>query len=259
MRIATWNVNSIRARLDGLVSWLDRCQPDVVLLQETKVVDDDFPTSELLRRGYAVAIAGQKTYNGVAILSRLPLSEVTIGMPCDPPEADRRFIAARTGPIVVVSAYVPNGKDVEHPAFSEKLAWLGRFRETLESLLVRCERHLVVGGDFNVALEPRDVWSPETYEGKIHFHPDERRCLRALLALGLLDAFRLFCQEPGAYSWWDYRGTSARQNRGLRIDYLLVSDVLAPSCKNSFIEREMRGGERPSDHVPVVVDLEIAT
>jgi exodeoxyribonuclease III len=256
MKIASWNVNSIRARLTSLTRWLDRAQPDVLLLQETKVVDADFPSEELLRRGYGVVFTGQKSYNGVAILSQHPIRDVGFGFAGDGPEADKRLITASIRGLRIACAYVPNGKDITHQAFGEKLGWLTRLRD-----FVVAERNgfglpVIIGGDFNVAHAPRDVWSPEQLDGQLHFHPDERSKLDELVAAGFIDSFRHFCGESARYSWWDYRGTSVAKNRGLRIDYLFVDDSLRSRCKAAGIDVEPRLWDKPSDHVPTWVELE---
>lgn len=255
MRIASWNVNSIRARIKSLTDWLDAQRPDVLLLQETKVVDDDFPSEELVRRGYGVVFAGQKSYNGVAILAQHPIRDMHIGLPGDGPEADKRLIGATIRDLRIFSAYVPNGKDVAHPAFPEKLAWLTRLRGFLVEQRHTLGLPILVGGDFNVAHGPKDVYSPEQFEGKLHFHPDERSQLDALVAAGFFDSFRHFCGEPGNYSWWDYRGTSLAKNRGLRIDYLFLDASLAKRCTRAGIDTAPRIWDKPSDHVPVWVEL----
>jgi exodeoxyribonuclease III len=256
LRIATWNVNSIRARLHALLPWLDRYQPDVLMLQETKVVDDDFPSEELGRRGYSASFAGQKTYNGVAILARHSIHEVEVGLVGDDASAEKRVLRATIEGLRLISVYVPNGKDVAHPAFLSKLAWLGRLRETLARERTTQGLPLVVGGDFNVAHERLDVWAPDAMEGKVHFHPDERAALARLLDDGLKDSFRLHHPHELAFSWWDYRGGSLAQNRGMRIDYLLVDPGLVPRLTRVSMDRESRSGERPSDHVPVVLELD---
>jgi exodeoxyribonuclease-3 len=259
MKIASWNVNSIRARLNALTKWLDDQEPDVLLLQETKVVDDDFPSDELTRRGYSVVYAGQKAYNGVAILSQMPIRDVTIGFPGDASSADKRLISASIGGLRIVSGYIPNGKDITHEDFGKKLAWLTRLRAFLASEREKYGLPLVMGGDFNVAREARDIWSPELYEGKLHFHPDERKAMSDLLTLGLSDSFRLFVEDAARYSWWDYRGPSLAKNQGLRIDYLFIDETLVPSCRAAEIDSRPRHWDKPSDHVPVWVKLERAT
>lgn len=255
MKIASWNVNSIRARLAPLTRWMDVQQPDVLLLQETKVTDDEFPSDELLRRGYSVVYAGQKSSNGVAILSQSPIRDVLVGFPEDGPEADKRLITATIEGVRISSAYVPNGRDVAHPMFQTKLAWLSRLRLFLEEQRQTRGLPVVVGGDFNVAREARDVWAPELFEGQVHFHPQERARMDALLDAGFIDSFRHYCGEPERYSWWDYRGPSLSKNRGLRIDYLFVDNALLPRSKAAGIDVEPRHWDKPSDHVPVWVEI----
>ena len=253
MRIATWNVNSIRVRELHVADWLREHQPDVLCLQETKVEDDDFPTDELQRLGYGVAMAGQRSYNGVAILSRRPMKDISIGLQGDTARAEKRLIAATIDGLRILSAYVPNGKSVESPNFRLKLDWLERLRATLAA---RADSNVVLVGDFNIARDDRDVYDPEAFRGKLHFHPDEHAALDRILDLGLVDAFRLHESAGGHYSWWDYRGTSLRRNNGLRIDYIFLSQPLTERCAGCTIHKDERHRERPSDHVPVVVDLE---
>jgi exodeoxyribonuclease III len=252
VRFATWNVNSIRARHELVLDWLKRREPDVLLMQETKVEDDDFPSEEFQRLGYAVAMAGERSYNGVAIASRWPMRDIAVGLWNDRRDAERRLIAATVGDHRVLSAYVPNGKSVEAPSFAEKLRWFARLKETLER---QGDRPLVLGGDFNVARDDRDVYDPEAFRGKLHFHPDEHAALDQVLSVGLVDAYRLHHPEAGRYSWWDYRGSSLRKNEGLRIDYLFLSPPLAERCRAAEMDADERKRERPSDHVPVVVDV----
>jgi len=256
VRFATFNVNSIRARLNATTTWLDRREPDIVALQETKVVDADFPSEEFVRRGYGVAMAGQKTYNGVALLSRLPMRDIRVGLDGEGPDADRRYISATSGNIRYASVYVPNGKQVGHAAFVGKLEWLGRLSQTLRSELDAHKLPLIVGGDFNIAASELDVWSAEAMEGQIHFHPEEHRALRAVLGAEFVDAYRHNNPNTRQFSWWDYRGPSLRLNRGLRIDYVFLTSALVPSIRQAVIDADCRTGETPSDHVPVVVDVD---
>lgn len=253
MRIATWNVNSIRARIDAVVDWLGRALPDVLCLQETKVADDDFPTDELQRLGYAVAMAGQKTYNGVAIASRLPMKDVSIGLAGGERDAEKRLIAATVGGVRVLSAYVPNGKSVDSPSFAAKLDFMERLALTLTPLGT-----VALCGDFNIAPDERDVFDPDAMRGQLHFHPDEHRALARLTALGLVDAYRLHHTEGGRYSWWDYRGGGLQKNQGLRIDLVLLSRDLADRCTHAEIDQAERLKDKPSDHAPVVVDVALA-
>jgi exodeoxyribonuclease-3 len=254
VRLASWNVNSIRIREPEVLEWVRRTQPDVLCMQETKVVDDDFPTDEFMRLGYAVAMAGQPSYNGVAIATRLPLRDVRIGLTGEPDSADRRAISATVAGIRVVNVYVPNGKSVASPSFLEKLNWLERLRLTLDTQ-EQTDAPLVLCGDFNIARDDRDVYAPELYRGKLHFHPDEHRALNRVLDFGLIDAFRERHAEGGHYSWWDYRSGSFRKGEGLRIDYAFVTRALLPRLSEVTLDVEPRRSEKPSDHVPVVLDL----
>lgn len=252
MKLATWNVNSIRARHDAVLAWVERNEPDVLCMQETKVVDDEFPTDEFLRLGYAVATAGQKTYNGVAIATRHPMSDVVVGLHDETEPREMRAIAATISGARIYSVYVPNGKSPAHPAFQEKLAWLGRLEKTV-ALASTVHRELAVCGDFNVAPGDRDVYDPESLRGQLHFHPDEHRAIESLMKVGLVDVFR--AQHPDdekQYSWWDYRAGSFRRNLGLRIDLILATASLAERCTNAAIDVEPRRSDKPSDHAPVV-------
>lgn len=253
MRLASWNVNSVRARMEAVAGWLDRQQPDVLCLQETKVVDQDFPTEEFTRRGYSVIMTGQPTYNGVAIASRVPIGNVRTDLPGLLPDPDKRLIAADIAGVRVINVYVPNGKGVGLPSFQDKLRWFERLRLLLDTSHDP-EQELLVCGDFNVASEPRDVYDPVRLAGQLHFHPDERRALGRLLDFGLVDAFRAFHDDAGKFTWWDYRAGAVRLNRGLRIDYVLVTRALAARCKDAWIDFEPRTGPKPSDHAPVLVD-----
>jgi len=254
VKIATWNVNSIRARLDHALDWLERNKPDVLCMQETKVEDDDFPTDEFLRLGYAVAMNGQLSYNGVAILSQLPMKDIKLGLLGEPDGADKRAISASIGGIRIYSVYVPNGKAVTSPSFVEKLAWLGRLRETLDAH-VNPNSDVLVCGDFNIATDERDLFDPALFEGKTHFHPKEHEALARVRDFGLTDAFRLHTKEGGHYSWWDYRGGGFRKNEGLRIDYIYLSASLAKRCTRVVMDQEPRRLDKPSDHIPVMVEL----
>lgn len=258
VKVATWNVNSIRVRVDAVAEWLKRHEPDVLCMQETKVVDDDFPTEEFQRLGYAVAMAGEPAYNGVAIASRLPMKDVVVGLDGDGPGAAKRLIAATIGNIRVVSAYVPNGKSVRSPAFAEKLAWLERLRLTLDARLSPAG-FLLLSGDFNIAADERDVYDPEAFRGKVHFHPDEHEALAKLVDFGLVDSFRLFNEKAGQYSWWDYRAGGFERNQGLRIDYIFVTRAMIARCRSVWMDVEPRNFDKPSDHIPVVAELTSST
>ncbi len=254
MRLASWNVNSIRARYDRVVEWLEEHSPDVLCLQETKVVDEDFPTETFQRFGYEVARAGQRTYNGVAILSRHPLSNVSVGLADASPDDDKRLIAASVEGIRVICVYVPNGKNLEHPDYEMKLRWLDRLRRTLDAN-ESPESSLLLCGDFNIARGPEDVFDVERMTGQIHFTEREHAAFDRVLDFGLVDAFRHFEPGEGHYSWWDYRAGAFRRNRGLRIDYALVTEPLAARLTKVWMDVAARRKDKPSDHIPVVVDL----
>ena len=253
MKLAAWNVNSLKVRLPHLTDWLVKAQPDIVCLQELKLEDVKFPRAELQAAGYEAAFSGQKTYNGVAILARGALSDVSLGMPGFADE-QRRVIAATIGDVRVVSVYCPNGQSVGSEKYAYKLRWFTALKEFLKDEL---ERHgqLAVAGDFNVAPEDRDVHDPQAWVGQVLVSEAERAALNALMGLGLKDSFRLFEQPEKSFSWWDYRMLGFRRNAGLRIDHILVSPALAQRCISSSIDREPRKLERPSDHAPVFAEF----
>lgn len=254
MKVATWNVNGIRARVDTVGDWLARHQPDVLCMQETKVVDDDFPFEELTRLGYRVKVSGQAGYNGVAIAAKRPIDELSVGLYDDAVDAERRIMCATVDGVRVVNVYVPNGKSVELPSFPEKLRWCERLRVTLDTREDPTQ-DLVLCGDFNVAREDRDVYDPVRMRGRLHFHPDEHRALERVLDFGLVDAYRALNAEGGRYSWWDYRGGDFRSNRGLRIDYVFVTHSVAERLRSAAIDLEPRRLPKPSDHAPVLVEF----
>ena len=253
MRLATWNVNSLKVRLPHLTDWLAKAQPDIICLQELKLEDAKFPRAELEAAGYQAAFSGQKTYNGVAILARAGLSEVSMGMPGFADE-QKRVIAATVGGVRSVCVYCPNGQAVGSEKYDYKLRWFAALREYLAAEIAR-HPQLVVAGDFNVAPEDRDVHDPKAWEGQVHVSEPERAAWRALLGLGLKDAFRLFEQPEKIYSWWDYRMLGFRRNAGLRIDQILVSAALAQHCTACTVDKEPRKLERPSDHAPVIAEF----
>ena len=253
MKLATWNVNSLKVRLPHLTGWLARAQPDVVCLQELKCEDAKFPRAELESAGYQAASFGQKTYNGVAILSRAPLHDVSTSIPGFPDE-QKRVIAATVGGVRVICVYCPNGQAVGSEKYGYKLRWFAALKDYLAAELARHPR-LAVAGDFNVAPEDRDVHDPKAWEGQVHVSEPERSAWRALLAIGLQDSFRLFEQPEKIYSWWDYRMVAFRRNAGLRIDQILVADELARRCSSCGVDKEPRKLERPSDHAPVVAEF----
>lgn len=250
MHLTTWNVNSIRAREERLVGWLHSARPDVVCLQETKVPDEAFPHEALERVGYYAAVHGQRTYNGVAILSRTPPEDVICGMGDGAEDDQARLIAATVGGVRVVSAYFPNGREVGSDKYRYKLAWIERLTAYLGRYDLESDP-VVLAGDFNIAPEKRDVDRVEQWSGSVLFNPDMTRSFQELLGLGLVDTFRLHCSEPGFYSWWDYRMLGFPKNNGLRIDHILASSALAPWCVGARIERDMRKGKKPSDHTVV--------
>jgi exodeoxyribonuclease III len=251
MRLATWNVNSLKVRLPQLLEWLPQSAAHVVCLQETKLEDAKFPRAELEAAGYCAAFSGQKTYNGVAILSRAALHEVSPGFP----QEQKRMIAATASGVRVVCVYCPNGQAVGSDKYEYKLRWFAQLRAWLKDELARHPR-LAVLGDFNVAPEDRDVHDPKAWEGQVHVSEPERTAFRALLDLGLTDAFRLFPQPERSFSWWDYRMMGFRRNAGLRIDQILLSAELARRCTACTIDKGPRRLERPSDHTPVIADLD---
>jgi exodeoxyribonuclease-3 len=253
MRLATWNVNSLKVRLPHLLDWLAANPVDVVCLQETKQQDADFPVAALRAAGYHSAFSGQKTYNGVAILSREPLTEVQCGIP-DFDDEQKRVIAATLGDVRIVCVYVPNGQSVDSDKYAYKLRWLEALNHWLHDELLRHPK-LALLGDYNIAPEDRDVYDPAGWEGNVLVSPREREQFQSLLALGLRDAFRLFEQPEKSYSWWDYRMMAFRRNLGLRIDHILLSEMLAGLCKSCQIDKMPRKLERPSDHTPVIAEF----
>lgn len=268
MRIATWNVNSLRARLEKVGWWLNRAQPDVLLIQETKLTDEDAPVEEFARHGYELAHHGQGRWNGVAIASRVGIRDVVtnFGQPLqvsatpdvgdDEPFAEARMISAVCGDVRVASIYAPNGRVVGSEFYQAKLVWFGRLlrwcRETRTP-----DEALVLGGDFNVAPEDADVWDPNACHGGTHVSPEERAAIAELMRWGLIDAYRLKHPEPNRYTWWDYRAGCFHKNLGMRIDHLFVSAPVASRVVWSEIDREARKGKpTPSDHAPLVADLD---
>lgn len=251
MQIATWNVNSIRARLPRVLEWLERVGPDVVCLQETKVRDDQFPVAEMAARGYHALVFGQPTYNGVAILSRAPTGPVFHGFPGDDGDQERRLIATTINGITVVCVYVPNGREVGSPTYEHKLAWIYRLRSLLNDLAAPGDL-LAVCGDFNVAPGDGDVHDPDRWRGQLLCSQPERTAFEDLLEWGLVDVLRHHHPGPGPFTWWDYRGGAFHRDWGLRIDHVLATKPLAERCAAVETHRDERKGERPSDHVPVV-------
>ena len=268
MRIATWNVNSLRARLEKVTWWLERAKPDVLLMQETKLADDDVPRDAFERAGYEVAHHGEGRWNGVAIASRAGIGDVvanfgdplrapkTADVGDDEPLAEARMIAATCGGVRVVSIYAPNGRAVDSPFYQAKLDWYARLARWLADA-GDPGTALVIGGDFNVAPEDVDVWDPEACRGGTHVSEPERQAFARLRAWGLVDAYRLHHREPGRYTWWDYRAGSFHKNFGMRIDHLLVTEPVAARTVAAEIDREARKGKpTPSDHTPLVIDVD---
>lgn len=254
MKIATWNVNSLRARLPHVSRWLQEQAPDVLCLQELKAPDEDLPRAELEAVGYACAAAGQKTYNGVAVLSKAGAGDVVVGFPHLPADhalnAQRRLLAATVGGVRVVSAYLPNGEAVGSEKFAFKLAFFQELRRYLEETL-EPSRPFCLCGDFNVAPEAIDVYDPKAWEGQLLCSDEERAALEGVRSVGLVDCFRLHHTEAGRYSWWDYRMKAFQRKMGLRIDHVWATPSLAERCTASDIDAEPRRWDRPSDHAPV--------
>jgi len=252
MKLVTWNVNSLKVRLPHLLEWLAANPADVVCLQETKQQDAEFPQAELQKAGYHSVFSGQKTYNGVAILSREPASDVRFGIPGLQDE-QRRVITATCGGVRVVCAYVPNGQSVGSDKYLYKLNWLGALHDWLKSEMEKYPR-LAVLGDYNIAPEDRDVYDAQAWQGSVLVSESERTAFRNLEQLGLRDAFRLFEQPDKSYTWWDYRAMAFRRNMGLRIDHILIGPEL--KCSACSIDKAPRKLERPSDHAPVIAEIE---
>lgn len=255
MRLATWNVNSLKVRLPHVLDWLATADCDVLCLQETKLIDDKFPVEALASAGYQAAFIGQKTYNGVAILSRLPVEAVVRDIP-DYVDPQKRVIAATVGTVRIVCAYVPNGQSVDSDKYRYKLGWLDALQGYMRTL---CGAHPNVAllGDYNIAPEDRDVHDPAVWQGQILVSPPERAHFQALLDQGFKDCFRMFDQPDKVFSWWDYRMLGFRRNAGLRIDHILASPALAATCRACVIDKEPRKREQPSDHTPVVADFSL--
>jgi exodeoxyribonuclease-3 len=253
MKIATWNVNSMKVRLPHVLEWLQGHEPDVLVLQEIKQLTENFPTEALQEIGYHSIASGQKTYNGVAVISKNPASDPVTDFPGfeDP---QRRILATTIDGVRVVDLYVPNGSEVGSEKYAYKLGWLAALRGFLEAELAQHE-NLVVLGDFNIAPADADVFDPEKWGDAILCSPKEREALGALIDLGLTDVFRKFEQPEGTFSWWDYRAAGFRRNAGLRIDLILTSDSMTKRCSASYVDKEPRAWERPSDHAPVVAEF----
>lgn len=253
MKLATWNVNSLKVRLPQVLNWLEANQPDILCLQETKLEDVNFPKAELNAAGYAVEFSGQKTYNGVAMLSRWPVADVVTAIP-NFDDVQKRVLAATVEGVRVVCVYIPNGQSLDSDKYQYKLAWLGALKAWLRDEIARHPK-LALLGDYNIAPDERDVHDPQVWEGQVLCSPPEREAFRDLVDLGLQDAFRLFEQPEKSFSWWDYRMNAFRRNMGLRIDHVLLSTELAKNCMACAIDKDVRKLERPSDHAPVLAEV----
>ncbi|MET0918010.1 MAG: exodeoxyribonuclease III [Burkholderiales bacterium] len=256
MKLATWNVNSLKVRLSQLIDWLSKVGPDIVCLQETKIQDVDFPFDAIRTAGYEALACGQKTYNGVAILSRSTGTDIVTAIPGFVDE-QKRILAATFGDIRIISLYVPNGESVISDKYQYKLGWLGALAAWLADELARYPK-LAVLGDYNIAPDAADVHDPKLWEGQVLFSQPEREALRGLFDRGLKDSFRLFEQPAKSFTWWDYRMNAFKRQLGLRIDHILLSPALAHVCTSVRIDRDMRALDRPSDHAPVIAELKLA-
>ena len=259
MRIATWNVNSVNARLETVLRWFEEAKPDVACLQEIKCMDEKFPAEAFEHLGYSVAVHGQKSYNGVALISKAPLEDVRRGLPGDPADEQARYIEAVVSgpePVRVASIYLPNGNPVDTDKFGYKLAWLARLNAHARDLLALEERFALLG-DYNVIPERRDAEFPDNWSGDALFRNESREAFRALKNLGLTEAYLQADGAPGAYTFWDYQAGAWQRNNGIRIDHALLSPQAADRLRGVSIHRDVRSWDKPSDHVPLVIELEV--
>ena len=254
MKIATWNINSIKVRLPHVLDWLAAQAPDVLLLQELKCTDENFPADAFAQAGYKTAVHGQKTYNGVAIVSKHPIKDIITGLPGDKGDEQARYIEATVQGIRVASIYLPNGNPVDTDKYPYKLKWFDRLIQQARGLLAQ-EVPVVLGGDYNVIPEPRDCHNPAAWEGDALFLLDSRRKLRTLANLGYTEAFRAFNDEDGQYTFWDYQAGAWQRNNGIRIDHFFLSPHAADRARACIIDKEPRGREKASDHTPVILDI----
>jgi len=255
VKLVTWNINSIRARTEKLLTWIGNEHPDVLCLQETKVEDQGFPIEALRARGYEAVTYGQRSYNGVAIAAKSPLTDVVRGFGDGEPDEEARLIAATVQGIRVICVYVPNGQDLASDKFGHKLAWYKRLRRFLDRTTTTSD-NVIVCGDMNVTADDRDVCDPKKWAGQIHCSADERAALAEVLAFPLVDLFRKHNPDGGVYSWWDYRGIAFFKNQGLRIDYMFATQPVADRCTACTIDRNARKGQDASDHAPVIATIE---
>ena len=253
MKIASWNVNGVRARIEHVTAWIKSNQPDVLALQETKVMDDMFPLDAFTSLGYEASIFGQKSYNGVALLSKKPPEECERGISGFVDEQTRVISGIYEG-ITVIDVYIPNGQSVGSEKFEYKMKWLKGLHHYLE-VLTQTNEKIIILGDFNIAPQEQDVHDPEVWQGKVLCSDEERAWLKKIEQLGFIDSFRLFDQEEGLFSWWDYRAAAYRRKMGMRIDLILISKALKENCIRSYIDEAPRALERPSDHTPVLIEL----
>ncbi|WP_038035635.1 exodeoxyribonuclease III [Thermopetrobacter sp. TC1] len=260
MKLATWNVNGIRARLETVLSWVKDASPDVLCMQEIKTVDEGFPRQPFEDLGYNVETHGQKGFNGVAILSRRPLEDVTRGLPGMEEDKQARYLEAviptDKGVVRVASVYAPNGNPVHSEKFAYKLRWMEAFRKHARALL-KLEEPFALGGDYNVIPGPEDAAFPEHWEGDALYAPETRAAWHAILNLGLVDALRAWTAEPGLYTFWDYKGGAWQKNDGIRIDFFLLSPQAADRLQRAWIDKRVRSWEKPSDHVPLLIELDV--
>lgn len=255
LKLASWNVNSLKVRLEQVLNWLDETNTDILALQETKLTDENFPAQIFTKKGFHISFIGQKTYNGVAIISRYPMTDIEMIIP-DFEDPQRRFLAATIGELRLINLYVPNGSSVDSDKYPYKLQFLEKIKAYIEAQM-QMHSKLAVVGDFNIAPEDIDVHDPVLWQGNVLVSPPERQAFQELLALGLIDSFRHKAKDEIAYSWWDYRQAAFRRNLGLRIDHILLSQHLNDFCKQSQIDKAPRKLERASDHAPVWVELDI--
>lgn len=253
LKLASWNVNSLKVRLEQVLDWMEASAVDILALQETKLTDENFPAEIFKEKGFQVIYSGQKTYNGVAIISRFPMTDVLFDIP-DLDDPQRRILAVTVAGIRLIDLYVPNGSELTSDKYSYKLMWLQKIHNFLKEQIALYPK-LAVVGDFNIAPEDRDVHDPAAWEGSVLVSPPERQAFNDLLALGLTDSFRNFPQEDNSFSWWDYRAAGFRRNHGLRIDHILLTKELNALCQEAVIDKAPRKLERPSDHAPVWVNL----
>ena len=254
-KIATWNVNSVRARLPRVIEWLAEAEPDILLVQEIKATEETFPRMEIEDLGYNVAINGQKTFNGVAILAKQPIEDVMTELPGDTSDEQARYIEAFVGDLRVASIYLPNGNPAPGEKFDYKLAWMERLYDHVRDLLTNEDEAIVLGGDYNVIPADEDCYDPPAWEDDALARPESRRAFRALVHLGLTDAYRALNLEPHVYSFWDYQGGAWQKDFGIRIDHLLLSPLAADRLSSSGIDKKPRGRQKASDHTPVWCEI----